>query len=73
MKDGTNFRRILGCICFCNNWSNSVENPIPIDMPIKIKLFPNDTAANSVEPKFPTIILSTIPIRVCPNIPKMTG
>jgi len=51
----------------------AVEKPIPNDIAIKTKLFPKDTAANSVAPRFPTIILSTIPIRVCPNIPKITG
>ena len=51
----------------------AVEKPIPIDIAIKIKLLPSDTAANSVEPNLPTIILSTIPIRVWPNIPNMIG
>jgi hypothetical protein len=50
-----------------------VEKPIPSDIPINTKLPPRETAANSVEPKLPTIILSTIEIRVCPNIPKITG
>ena len=50
----------------------AVENPIPNDMAMKTKLFPNETAANSVGPNFPTIILSTIPTTVCPNIPKIT-
>ena len=40
---------------------------------INTKLPPRETAANSVEPKLPTIMLSTIEIRVCPNIPKITG
>lgn len=51
----------------------AVEKPIPIDNPIKIKLLPNETAANSVEPRFPTIKLSTIPIKVWPSIPRITG
>ena len=42
----------------------AVENPIPIDMPMKIKLFPKETAANSVEPNCPTKILSTTPTSV---------
>ena len=46
---------------------------MPIDMATKIKLLPNDTAANSVDPSLPTMILSTIIIRVCPNIPKIIG
>jgi hypothetical protein len=51
----------------------AVENPIPNDIATKIKLFPKETAANSVLPSFPTIILSTIPIKVWPSIPKITG
>jgi hypothetical protein len=51
----------------------AVEKPIPNDIPIKIKLLPNETAANSVEPRFPTIKLSTIPIKVWPSIPRITG
>ena len=42
----------------------TVEKPIPIDMAIKIKLFPKETAANSADPNLPTINLSTIPIKV---------
>jgi hypothetical protein len=51
----------------------AVENPIPSDMATKIKLFPKETAANSVLPNFPTMTLSTIPIKVCPSIPNITG
>ena len=40
---------------------------------MNIKLFPKETAANSVDPSFPTIKLSTIPVKVCPNIPRITG
>ena len=51
----------------------AVENPIPNDIAMNTKLFPNDTAANSVGPNFPTMILSTIPTTVWPNIPKIIG
>ncbi len=43
------------------------------DIAIKIILLPSETAANSVLPILPTIILSTIPIKVCPTIPKIMG
>ena len=36
----------------------AVENPIPKDIAINIKLFPNETAASSAAPSWPTIILS---------------
>jgi hypothetical protein len=48
------------------------RKPIPNDRAIKIKLFPNETAANSVGLSA-SITLSTIPTIVCPNIPKMIG
>ena len=51
----------------------AAEKPIPIDIAIKIKLFPNETAARFVGSNFPTIILSIIPTRVCPNKPKIIG
>ncbi len=51
----------------------AVEKPIPIDIAIKIKLLPKDTAANSAAPNCPTITLSTKLTKVCPSIPKITG
>ena len=33
----------------------AVEKPIPTESAKNIKLLPNETAANSVEPKLPTI------------------
>ncbi len=51
----------------------AVENPIPKDMAINIKLLPKDTAANSAVPNCPTIILSISPTKVCPSIPSITG
>ena len=51
----------------------AVENPIPIDMAMNIKLFPKETAANSAVPNCPTIILSMNATKVCPNIPNITG
>ena len=40
---------------------------------MKTKLFPKETAASSVGPSLPTIILSTIPTIVCPSIPNIIG
>jgi hypothetical protein len=37
----------------------AVEKPIPIDIATNIKLLPNETAASSAVPSWPTIILST--------------
>ena len=37
----------------------AVEKPIPKDMAINTKLFPSETAASSVVPNCPTMILST--------------
>ena len=37
----------------------AVEKPIPIDIAIKTKLFPNEIAASSAVPSCPTITLST--------------
>ena len=51
----------------------AVEKPMPSDIAIKIKLLPSDTAASSVDPNFPTIMLSTMPMSVWPNIPRITG
>lgn len=51
----------------------AVEKPIPSDIAINIKLFPNDTAANSAVPNCPTIMLSTKLTNVCPNMPNITG
>jgi hypothetical protein len=51
----------------------AVENPMPNDMAIKMKLLPKDTAASSVDPNLPTMMLSTIPISVWPSMPKIIG
>ena len=49
------------------------ENPIPIDIAINTKLFPNEIAANSAVPSCPTITLSINWTNVCPSIPIITG
>ena len=51
----------------------AAEKPIPIDIAIKIKLLPNETAARLVGSNFPTIILSIIPTKVWPNNPRIIG
>ena len=52
---------------------NAVENPIPIDIAIRMKLLPKDTAASSLVPSLPTIILSINWTIVCPKSPRVTG
>jgi hypothetical protein len=51
----------------------AAEKPIPIDIAIKIKLFPSETAARFVGSSFPTIILSIIPTSVWPRSPRIIG
>ena len=53
------FRKLLEESASAINGVMAVEKPIPIDIAINIKLFPNETAANSAVPNWPTIILST--------------
>ena len=67
------FEKLLEESASAINGVIAVEKPIPIDIAMNIKLLPNDTAANSAVPNWPTIILSTKLTKVCPSIPSITG
>ena len=73
LKDDFPFKKLFSESASAINGVIAVENPIPRDIAIKIKLFPKETAANSAVPIWPTIILSTKLTKVCPNIPNITG